>query len=50
MTIHVLPTEDWIEHTEDTTCLCEPTVGCENGEMIVIHNAVDGREEPVITN
>ncbi len=50
MAIHVLPIEDWIEHSEDTTCLCDPTVGYEDGEMIVIHEAVDGRDAPIITN
>lgn len=51
MTVHVLPIEDWIEHTEDTACLCEPEVqfvdpetGEEYSEMLVIHNAIDGRE------
>ena len=35
--INVLPVEDWIDHTEDTTCICQPEVIFENGEMIIIH-------------
>lgn len=42
--IHVLPVNDLKEHTEDTTCECGPTVIQEDGELIVVHNAFDGRE------
>jgi hypothetical protein len=42
--VNVLPVEDWIEHTEDTTCICRPQVEFVEGEMIIIHNAADGRE------
>jgi len=45
--IEVVPQNDWIEHREGdeaTTCPCEPTIEIVNGEMIVIHNAIDGRE------
>ena len=42
--VNVLPIEDWIGHTEDTTCICEPRVEYENGEILVIHNSADGRE------
>ena len=44
--IEVVPVNDWIEHREGyegTTCPCEPSIEIVNGEMIVIHNAVDGR-------
>lgn len=44
MTIHILPIDDTEPHTEETTCKCEPSVEFENGEMIVKHNAFDGRE------
>ena len=44
MSLHVLPVNDWIDHEEATTCLCEPRVEFVNGEMLVIHNALDGRE------
>ena len=42
--IHVTPIDDTKKHTEDTTCLCNPKVTTENGEMIIIHNSYDGRE------
>ena len=42
--INIIPVNDWIEHQEATTCICEPEIIFENGEMIVIHNAADGRE------
>ena len=43
--ITVTPNNDIIEHdAESTTCECEPRVIFENGEMIIIHNALDGRE------
>lgn len=44
MAIHVTPIDDLEPHTEDTTCKCQPKVIFENGEMIVIHSAFDGRE------
>jgi len=44
MTWHVIPNNDWIEHEETTTCPCEPRVEIINGEMIIIHNALDQRE------
>lgn len=40
--IHIIPNKDLKEHTEETTCECEPTIDWEN--EIVIHNAFDGRE------
>lgn len=43
--ITVTPVDDIKEHEADkTTCECCPKVIFENGEMIVIHNAYDGRE------
>jgi len=42
--IHILPVNDYIEHEEATTCICEPDIIIENGEMIVVHNALDERE------
>lgn len=41
--IHVVPTNDIMEHTDDTTCSCNPKVECD-GELFVIHNSFDGRE------
>ena len=43
--IAIIPTNDIKEHKDyDTTCECNPKVIFENGEMIIIHNAFDGRE------
>lgn len=46
MAIHVYPVNDLKEHdTENTTCECCPAVVFEEGEMIVVHNSFDGRED-----
>lgn len=42
--IHVTPINDIKPHIECTTCYCYPRVKFENGEMIIIHNAYDGRK------
>lgn len=51
---HLYPLDDWIEHKlEGTGCVCEPRLEIEDGEMIVIHNAADGREKcpyPLVLN
>ena len=44
MAIHILPVNDLKQHEESTTCECLPSVEFENGEMLVIHNSFDGRE------
>lgn len=42
---HVLPCNDLKEHDESSTCSCDPTVEVlENSDLMVIHNAFDGRE------
>lgn len=43
---NVKPINDLIEHSDDSTCPCCPEVIIEpeSGEMIVVHNALDGRE------
>lgn len=42
---HVLPLNDLIEHIEESTCDCLPEMEIlENGDMLIIHNALDGRE------
>lgn len=47
--IHVVPLNDWIEHKEDgTTCMCDPKILLESGEMIIVHNSADGREQKEI--
>lgn len=44
--VNVLPINDLKEHTEDSTCECNPTVEIIDGtgELIIIHNSFDGRE------
>lgn len=44
MAIHIYPLDDLKEHVLESTCDCQPTVSVENGELIVCHNAFDGRE------
>ena len=43
MTYHVTPNKDIHPHEQTTTCRCEPRVEMVNGNMVVIHNAFDGR-------
>ena len=44
MIYHALPINDIKEHEEQSTCHCKPEVIFENGEMIIVHKAFDGRE------
>lgn len=44
MNYHITPLKDLKEHTENTTCECMPKVEHINGNMLIIHNAFDGRE------
>ena len=42
---HVTPVNDLKPHEEKSTCHCQPV--CEvlpEGDMIIIHNALDGRK------
>lgn len=43
---HIIPTNDTAEHQEDSTCECEPRMDeiIETGDILIIHNAYDGRE------
>lgn len=50
MTINILPINDLYEHEENTTCHCEPKVIYESGEIIVVHNAFDGRDIIEVVN
>lgn len=45
MNIHVIPTDDLEEHEESTTCKCKPRVDHVNGNMVIVHNSFDGREQ-----
>lgn len=42
---HVTPINDLKEHTTESTCECQPRLITENGEMILVHNSFDGRED-----
>lgn len=42
--IHVVPINDLEEHSDDTTCKCNPVVEVHE-EILVIHNSFDGREK-----
>jgi len=44
--IHILPINDIKPHQELSTCGCNPTIeALEDGEIMIIHNSFDGREE-----
>lgn len=46
MATHILPINDIKPHEEATTCKCKPTVEIlQDGEMMVVHNSFDGREQ-----
>lgn len=42
---NIIPTNDTNPHVGDSSCPCKPKVEFENGEMIVIHNSYDRRED-----
>jgi hypothetical protein len=50
MNWHVTPNNDLEPHEESTTCKCEPRIEHINGDMVIIHNAFDGREGVEIVN
>lgn len=43
-TFQVLPINDSEEHTEDSTCKCNPSVEVAQMGIIIRHNSFDGRE------
>lgn len=45
MIYHILPCGDIKPHEESSTCDCIPEVIIESGNMIMVHNAYDGREK-----
>jgi hypothetical protein len=46
MTIHVLPVNDLFPHIEEgTNCPCRPRIERHGNDLLVIHNAWDGREQ-----
>lgn len=42
-TLHVTPVGDTVEHTETADCPCGPRERQEDGGILVVHNAADGR-------
>lgn len=46
-TYHVYPVDDLVEHDLDSQdCACNPRIEVQpNGNIVVIHNAWDGREQ-----
>jgi len=51
MNWHILPINDLKEHEDLSTCECEPKVEIqENGDLLIVHNAFDGREAIEIFN
>jgi len=46
MIYHILPINDLKPHKESSTCKCLPDVEVlKNGDMLIIHNSFDGREQ-----
>lgn len=46
MIYHLLPTNDLEKHEESSTCKCMPELQViETGDMLIIHNSFDGREQ-----
>ena len=43
--IHVIPRADYIEHDEDTECICGPKVEETSNQVLVVHHSLDGREK-----
>lgn len=39
---HIIPTNDLREHSTDSTCWCRPE---EHEDGLIVHNAMDGREQ-----
>ncbi len=41
---NIIPVNDVKEHSEYSTCECNPTIDIVNGVVIITHNSFDGRE------
>jgi len=51
MILHILPINDIKSHQEESSCICSPTVEIvESGDMLIVHNSFDGRENKEIKN
>ncbi len=43
--VHIVPLDDLRDHDENIDCWCCPRVEEEGAGLMVIHNAMDGREK-----
>ena len=43
--IHIIPVEDLREHAERIDCWCRPRVEVEENGILIVHHALDGRED-----
>ncbi len=44
MARHVIPVDDIVPHEHSTECVCGPKVEVVDGDLVVVHNSLDGRE------
>lgn len=42
--MHIMPTDDILEHSETATCDCEPVIMINPNGNQIVHNAYGGRE------
>ncbi len=42
--VNVIPINDWVNHTEDRSCICRPQIEIHDGRMLIIHDAIDDRK------
>lgn len=48
MGLEIVPILDIREHTEGSTCKCNPEVQVINNEIIYVHHAYDGRDKDTV--
>lgn len=42
--LHVVPTDDLIQHEDSESCVCMPTPEFAPGGVVLVHHSLDGRE------
>lgn len=42
--MHVIPVDDWFDHSDSPNCKCRPVVRGIVGGTTIAHNSFDGRE------
>lgn len=48
---HIYPINDLQEHEMSSTCFCNPQIkDAANGELLCVHNSLDGREAVEVAN